>query len=1145
MKKLLFIIIAIFSLHCPGYSMYTQAGIFTDGADLLGKACEEGGSEQQGPSNMSIVPERTETEPSSLSETEAKAVTKSNYTATTVYNSGGLVGYHEKQFLDGLGNPSEKVYVRYTPNKKDLYSLQEYDAKNRVDKSWLSLPSSGDLGEYIPVDELRNLTCEYYGDTAPYSKTTYFNDPLNRPRAQALPGEALQSLGKATEFEYRLNWQDEVLRMTVRQSGENFVLDASDFYPAGTLTVTKTTDADGRVTYVYTDKSERVVLTTAANARTYYGYDAQGRLVIVVTPEGSRLLSPQYRSELRQAAASATTDTDSLFRFVRLSPTTDHEIAATDTAAIEGLVPAALGIDDLDPENISFDSPFVKAYCFTYRYDGYGDLVARRFPGGVLEEMEYNEKRLLRTRFRGKKDASGTIEYADRYRYDALNRLVAVSRAYYAVSGSSRIEVPSTPVTMVSYYYDSYSNVPSELAYRNDLNSGLVGVSIDYTRLRGLKSYEKVQVLDHKDHAAGYVERAFYYNMEGRLQQIVEKNPLGGIGYFSYAYDFQGNEVFRRERIKPQSGSTEDVLTVLTTYDHAGRVVKEETTFNDSKPVVVNFEYDELGRLVGKDANSITSSYAYNLQGWLTRSSGHYYSSQLKYYDGSNPSYTGNISEWKWGNRSYRFEYDNLGRISDAHYYEGNTLSDDYSEKDISYDLNGNIRSLTRYDAGVPETLDYTYTNGILKAIGNKSIVYDGCGNITFNGRNNLEIDYNFLNLPMRIHSTDGQSVVNYRYLADGSKFSATDDTGEGLIYIGSLVYRFRNGAYELDHAAFSQGFFRKNHLIENHEYVPVYYVCDHLGSPRSLIDHTGELMVLRNYYPFGKTWRRPTEPVYYDYYHFNGKEQQTVGDAGLLDYGARFYDPDIARWLTLDPLADNHYNTDPFVFCANNPIKFIDPNGLDWVRNNKTGEITNRESVTSYKNTPRGYTYIGRKMADLMRYLGLPTGEIDPQQQTEWGAQIDGNSGGPGGAFIGASFILSGYLTIEPLISIINFDTGNNEGGLRFDGVSIEGTLVQMAYSANADLKTQYLGVLSVVYGDQTYYATLRPITGCYIKAENAFVQTARMTFPASMLRDLSNHFSIARIMAGNTNANFFWSPFPVDMKWQLLTYPIIYQGK
>ena len=239
-------------------------------------------------------------------------------------------------------------------------------------------------------------------------------------------------------------------------------------------------------------------------------------------------------------------------------------------------------------------------------------------------------------------------------------------------------------------------------------------------------------------------------------------------------------------------------------------------------------------------------------------------------------------------------------------------------------------RSLTRYDAGVPETLDYTYTNGILKAVGNKSIVYDGCGNITFNGRNNLEIDYNFLNLPMRIHSTDGQSVVNYRYLADGSKFSATDDTGEGLVYIGSLVYRFRNGAYELDHAAFSQGFFRKNHLSESKKYVPVYYVCDHLGSPRSLIDHTGELMVLKEYYPFGKTWDRPHAQVTSDPYGYNGKEEQSVGDAGLLDYGARFYDPGIGRWLTQDPLAEKYYSISPYVYCVNNPVRHIDPNGME-----------------------------------------------------------------------------------------------------------------------------------------------------------------------------------------------------------------------
>ena len=87
--------------------------------------------------------------------------------------------------------------------------------------------------------------------------------------------------------------------------------------------------------------------------------------------------------------------------------------------------------------------------------------------------------------------------------------------------------------------------------------------------------------------------------------------------------------------------------------------------------------------------------------------------------------------------------------------------------------------------------------------------------------------------------------------------------------------------------------------------------------------------MVLRNDYPFGKTWRRSTEPVYYDYYHFNGKEQQTVGDAGLLDYGARFYDPDITRWLTQDLLAETTLNVSPYAYVLNSPVNYVDPFGL------------------------------------------------------------------------------------------------------------------------------------------------------------------------------------------------------------------------
>lgn len=48
------------------------------------------------------------------------------------------------------------------------------------------------------------------------------------------------------------------------------------------------------------------------------------------------------------------------------------------------------------------------------------------------------------------------------------------------------------------------------------------------------------------------------------------------------------------------------------------------------------------------------------------------------------------------------------------------------------------------------------------------------------------------------------------------------------------------------------------------------------------------------------------------------------------LDYGARMYNPAVGLWTQMDQLAEKYYNVSPYVYCAGNPVRFIDSNGLE-----------------------------------------------------------------------------------------------------------------------------------------------------------------------------------------------------------------------
>ncbi len=110
-----------------------------------------------------------------------------------------------------------------------------------------------------------------------------------------------------------------------------------------------------------------------------------------------------------------------------------------------------------------------------------------------------------------------------------------------------------------------------------------------------------------------------------------------------------------------------------------------------------------------------------------------------------------------------------------------------------------------------------------------------------------------------------------------------------------------------------------------NHEFLRYFYHPDHLGSSSFITDATGEPTQHLEYLPFGElfieersTWNTP--------YKFSGKELDD--ETGYSYFGARYYDPNISIWLSVDPMADSFPSYSPFNYTLNNPLKLIDPDG-------------------------------------------------------------------------------------------------------------------------------------------------------------------------------------------------------------------------
>ena len=777
------------------------------------------------------------------------------------------------EYFDGLGRPFQTVLKKVTASSSNLVTLQEYDVAGRAANSWLPIVSSA---EYVAPASFKSSAPGNYGnDSRPYGQPVYEASPLNRTVKEYGPGAAWHG-GHSVNTDYlansTANAQLNCINYSVSSAG---ALTSNGSYASGQLSVVKTTDEDLNVSYTFTDEMGHVVLTRQMKGSethdTYYVYDDKSNLCFV--------LQPMYQS-------SANLD----------------------------------------------------LYAFQYKYDGRNRCIWKKLPGAGYMEMVYDNADRLVFSQDGNQRAltSGNWTY---YKYDGLNRLTEQGTC------TNKVTTSGTNV-LVQHFYDSYA-FRSQAGFNNsnfpDDASGNGKGALTASVATVLGSSNKIYT-------------AYYYDIKGRVAKTVQSNLLGGYDVTATIYTFTDKPA-TVTHTHTASGKPTRTEMYTYSYNHADRLLKVEHTLGGTKITLADYAYDNLGRLQSKSLHGSATNkltYAYNVRGWLTGISGSKFTQNLYYNNGNGTAkYNGSISSmtWKAGNestiRGYKFTYDGLSRLMNATYGETagiNTNTNRFSENVTAYDKNGNIKTLQRYGQtaasgyGLIDNLTFTLAGNQLSRVDDAAAAsaynggfefkdgvkqaneytYDSNGNLTKDLNKGIStITYNVLNLPNMVTFSDG-STIAYTYGAAGTKLKTVHKTGSTTTttdYCGNVVYE--NGVQKL--------------LLTDEGYVTLsdgkyhYYLKDHQGNNRVVINQSGTVEETNHYYPFGGVFASTgnTQP-----YKYNGKELDAKKGLNWYDYGARHYDAVLGRFTTNDRFAEKYYSMSPYQYGANSPVGNIDVNG-------------------------------------------------------------------------------------------------------------------------------------------------------------------------------------------------------------------------